>query len=113
MARARRQADQALMRFLAGLLLLLCLTGEALAHASLAFTEPRDGTVLAQAPRTVQLRFNEEGTAGAGNLIDASGRLRGDAVVDARGEAITITLPPGLPQGTQIVSYRVISEDGH
>jgi copper transport protein len=101
------------MRFLAGLLLLLCLTGEASAHASLAFTEPRDGTVLAEAPKAVQLRFNEEVTAGAVNLIDASGKLRGDAVVDASGEAITITLPPGLPPGTQIVSYRVISEDGH
>lgn len=101
------------MKFLAGLLLLVCLTGEAAAHASLAFTEPRDGTVLTQAPKTVQLRFNEDVTAGAVNLIDASGKLRGDAAVDAKGEAITITLPPGLPQGTQIVSYRVISEDGH
>jgi copper transport protein len=101
------------MRFLAGCLLLLCLTGEASAHASLAFTEPRDGTVLAQAPKTVQLRFNEEVTAGAVNLIDASGKLRDDAAVDASGEAIIITLPPDLPQGTQIVSYRVLSEDGH
>ncbi len=101
------------MRFLAGLLLLVCLTGEASAHASLAFSEPRDGTVLAQAPKTVQLRFSESVTAGAVNLIDAAGKLRGDALVDARDEAITITLPPDLPQGTQIVSYRVISEDGH
>src|SRR5690242_6869649 len=113
MARARRQADKALMRLLAGLLLLVCLTGEASAHASLAFTEPRDGTVLAQAPKSVQLRFNEEVTAGAINLIDAAGKLRSDAVVDAKGEAIIISLPSDLPQGTQIVSYRVISEDGH
>ena len=101
------------MRFLAGLLLLVCLTGEASAHASLAFSEPRDGTVLAQAPKAVQLRFNESVTAGAVNLIDAAGRLRSDAVVDAKDEAITIRLPSDLPQGTQIVSYRVISEDGH
>ena len=113
MAGARREADKALMRFLAGLLLLACLTGEASAHASLAFTEPRDGTVLAEAPKTVQLRFNEEVTAGAVNLIDAAGKLRSDVAVDARGEAITVTLPSDLPQGTQIVSYRVISEDGH
>src|SRR5215475_8610743 len=113
MARARRQADKALMRLLAGLLLLVCLTGEAWAHASLAFTEPRDGTVLAQAPKAVQLRFNENVTAGAVNLIDASGRLRSDAVVDAKDEAITIALPSDLPEGTQIVSYRVISADGH
>jgi len=101
------------MRLLAGLLLLVCLSGEASAHASLAFSEPRDGTVLAQAPKTVQLRFNEEVTAGAVNLIDAGGKVRSDAIVDAKGEAIIITLPSDLPQGTQIVSYRVISEDGH
>src|SRR5262249_48490080 len=113
MARARREADQALIRLLAALLLLVCFTGEASAHASLAFSEPRDGTVLSQAPKKVELRFNESVTAGAVNLIDAAGRLRSDAVVNARGEAISITLPSDLPDGTQIVSYRVISQDGH
>src|SRR5215470_15577891 len=113
MARARREADQALMRLLAALLLLVCFTAEASAHASLAFSEPRDGIVLSQAPMKVELRFNESLTAGAVNLIDAAGRLRSDAVVSARDEAISITLPSGLPDGTQIVSYRVISQDGH
>ena len=28
-------------------------------------------------------------------------------------ETIVITLPDNLPRGTQIVSYRVISADGH
>lgn len=97
----------------AALLLLIGLVGEASAHASLVFAEPRDGTVLTQAPKTVQLRFNESVTAGAVNLIDASGKLRTDAIVDAGDEAINVTLPPDLPVGTQIVSYRVISSDGH
>jgi copper transport protein len=95
------------------LLLVVCFSNEASAHASLVFAEPRDGTVLSQAPKSVQLRFNEHVTAGAINLIDASGKLRNDAPVDARDEAITLTLPADLPRGTQIVSYRVISEDGH
>ena len=99
------------MRLLAALLLLVCFTGEASAHASLAFSEPRDGTVLSQAPRRVELRFNESVTAGAINLIDAAGRLRGDAVDNAKDEAISITLPSDLPDGTQIGSYRVNSED--
>jgi copper transport protein len=101
------------MRLLAALLWLLCFVGEASAHASLAFVEPRDGTVLAQPPRTVQLRFNENVTAGAVNLIDAAGKLRSDATVEAKDDAITVTLPSNLPKGTQIVSYRVISQDGH
>jgi copper transport protein len=117
MAGARRQADaEALMRPFAGLVTLLlvaCFSTGALAHASLVLVEPRDGSVLAQAPKTVELRFNENVTAGVVNLIDAEGRLRGDATVSAKGEAITVTLPQGLPQGTAIVSYRVISQDGH
>jgi copper transport protein len=95
------------------LLLLVCSAGAASAHASLVFTDPRDGTVLAQAPKTVQLRFNESVTAGAVNLIDAAGKQRTDAVVDAGDEAINVTLPSDLPKGTQVVSYRVISADGH
>ncbi|MBV9457947.1 MAG: copper resistance protein CopC [Bradyrhizobium sp.] len=102
-----------LLAFVAALLLLIGFAGEASAHASLVFADPRDGTVLAQAPKTVQLRFSESVTAGAVNLIDASGKQRSDAVVDAKDEAIDVTLPAGLPNGTQIVSYRVISADGH
>ncbi|MGH6741245.1 MAG: copper resistance CopC family protein, partial [Bradyrhizobium sp.] len=101
------------MRLLAALLLLICFAGEASAHASLAFSEPRDGTVLAKAPKMVQLRFNESVTAGAVKLIDAAGKLRSDANVEAKDEAITITLPANLPRGTQIISYRVISQDCH
>ena len=116
MARARRETDKTLMRLLAPVLALLLLTGfvrDASAHASLASAEPRDGAVVAQAPKKVELHFNESVTAGAVNLIDATGKLRRDTIVDAKGEAIGITLPADLPNGTQIVSYRVISEDGH
>lgn len=97
----------------AALALLLAFAGEAFAHASLVFSEPRDGTVLGEAPKAVQLRFNESVTPGAINLIDAAGKLRADARVEAKGEAIKVTLPADLPRGTQIVSYRVISADGH
>jgi copper transport protein len=116
MARARRETDKALMRLLAPVLALLLLTAfvrDASAHASLASAEPRDGVVVARAPKKVELHFNESVTAGAVNLIDATGKVRNDAIVDSKGEAVDITLPADLPNGTQIVSYRVISEDGH
>ena len=74
------------MRLIAGLaslLLVACFATEALAHASLVSAEPPDGSVLTEAPRRIELRFNEAVTAGAINLIDARGRLRGDAKVDA------------------------------
>src|SRR5437667_458390 len=104
------------MRLVAGLALLLlaaCFATEATAHASLLSVEPADGSVLAQAPKRLELRFSESVTAGAVNLIDAAGKLRGDAAIDATADSVVITLPEGLPQGTSIVSYRVISQDGH
>jgi copper transport protein len=94
-------------------LLVVCLAGDAFAHASLVSTEPRNGSVLMQPPKRVELRFNENVAAGAVNLIDANGKLRNDAVVDAKNQSIVVTLPVDLPDGTQIVSYRVISADGH
>jgi copper transport protein len=105
------------MRVVAGLvtvlLLVACFATEALAHASLVSVEPRDGSVLTEAPKRIELRFSESVTAGAINLIDAQGRLRVDATVEANAESVTVTPPQGLPRGTSIVSYRVISEDGH
>jgi copper transport protein len=104
------------MRLIAGLaalLSVLCLATGASAHASLVSAEPGDGSVLAQAPTTMQLRFNEAVTPAAIRLIDAEGRARDDVTVRADGDAIVITLPENLPRGTQVISYRVISADGH
>jgi copper transport protein len=102
-----------LLSALAAPLLLLCISTNALAHASLVSTEPRDGSMVAQAPSKVELRFNEAVTPAVIRLIDAEGSERNDAAVDARNETIAITLPENLPPGTQLVSYRVVSADGH
>jgi copper transport protein len=97
----------------ATLLSVLCFATGALAHAELVSTEPGDGSILASAPATVQLHFNESVTPTVVGLIDAAGKARDDATVRAAGETIIIALPENLPRGTQVVSYRVISEDGH
>jgi copper transport protein len=104
------------MRLIAGLatlLSVLCFTSDALAHASLVSAEPGDGSVLTRAPKTMQLRFNEAVKPEVVSLIDAEGNARDDATVRARDDTIVITLPANLPRGTQVVSYRVISADGH
>jgi copper transport protein len=104
------------MRLIAGLatlLSVLCFASGAFAHASLVSTDPADGAVLAQAPKTVQLRFNESVTLGVVHLIDAEGRTRDDASVHTDGPVVVVVLPDNLPRGTQVVSYRVISQDGH
>jgi copper transport protein len=98
---------------LVALLSVLCFASAASAHASLVSIEPADGSVLAEAPKSVQLRFNEAVAPSVIRLIDAEGRVREDASVRADGDTIAITLPDHLPRGTQFISYRVISADGH
>jgi copper transport protein len=98
---------------LAALLSVLCFASAASAHASLVSAEPSDGSVVAQAPKTVQLRFNEPVTPVVIGLIDAAGKTRDDVTVRADDETIILALPASLPRGTEVVSYRVISQDGH
>ena len=45
-------------------------------------------------------------------VIDAGGKAR-DVATRAVGQSVLIVLPDDLPIGTQIVSYRVVSQDGH
>jgi len=98
---------------LATLLWIVCIATAAWAHASLVATEPADGSVLAAAPKTVQLRFNEPVTPAVISLIDTAGRTRDGVAVSAVDQTVTLKLPDGLPRGTQVVSYRVVSADGH
>src|ERR1700742_983999 len=105
-----------MMRLIAGLMTLLsvlCFATGVSAHASLVSAEPNDGSVLAVAPKMVQLHFNESVTPVVVRLIDASGVSRGDTAVHTVDQTIYLTLPDELPRGTQVVSYRVISQDGH
>ncbi|WFU20836.1 CopD family protein [Bradyrhizobium sp. CB1717] len=104
------------MRLLAALATLLLVVGFATgasAHAALVSVDPASGSILKTAPKAVELRFNEAVTPGAIRLIDGAGRGRDDARIEAAGETISLGMPPDLPQGTAVVSYRVISQDGH
>jgi len=104
------------IRLIAGLATLLWIVGSvtpASAHASLVSTEPADGSLLAAAPKTVKLRFNEPVTPAVVTLIDAAGKTRRDVAIAAVDQTVTLTLPDNLPRGTQVVSYRIISADGH
>lgn len=91
----------------------LCGSGTALAHAALVESAPMDGAVLDQAPSTVHLRFNEPVSLLVVSLTDAKGRMHRDLMVTAHDATLAIAVPPDLPQGSQILSYRVTSGDGH
>ena len=93
---------------LAALLTALCLASGAWAHATLVAAEPADGSVLTLPPKMVQLHFNESVTPAVVGLIDAAGKAR-DVATRAVGQSVLMVLPDDLPQGTQIVSYRVVS----
>ncbi|WP_168929356.1 copper resistance protein CopC [Nocardioides sp. GY 10113] len=84
------------------------------AHASLVATDPADGAVLAQAPERATLTFDEpvstisDGVA----LYDAAGEpLEVEAA--ARDEVVTADLPAGLADGSYVLTWRVVSDDGH
>jgi copper transport protein len=104
------------VRRLAALLLLLGLwlapASGAWAHAGLIGSEPADGVRMAQAPGALVLRFDETVT-----LLDL--RLAGPAgavplaAPSVEGSTIHASLPGSLPRGTYLVSYRIISADGH
>lgn len=97
---------------LAALLVALCCATGALAHASLISVEPADGSVLAEAPKAVALRFNESVAPAVASLIDAAGKAH-DVTMRAVDQSVEIALPDKLPRGTQVLSYRVVSQDGH
>ncbi|WP_375782766.1 copper resistance CopC/CopD family protein [Bradyrhizobium sp. Pha-3] len=97
---------------LVALLLALSLATSAHAHAVLIAAEPADGSVVTEAPKTVVLRFNEAVAPTAVSLLDAAGTPR-DVTIRAVDQSVMVTLPADLPQGTQVVSYRVVSQDGH
>lgn len=104
-----------MVRVLAGFVVLLAAlltTSAASAHATLLSSDPVDGSVLAQPPKMVQLQFDESVAPGTIRVIDAAGKAR-EVATRAIGQQVLIVMPDDLPQGTQIVSYRVVSQDGH
>lgn len=101
------------------LLLLLALApallpaGPAGAHASLVGSEPADGAVLAAPPEELALRFSEAVTPLVLKLVRPDG---GGVVLDApaaAAEVIRAGLPADLGPGTHVLSWRVVSADGH
>lgn len=84
------------------------------AHASLVSTDPPEGAVLPQAPETLTLTFDEpvDLSPEATRLYDAQGA---EVTSEARSvdEVVTVTPEAELADGTFVLTYRVISTDGH
>ncbi len=90
--------------------------GPALAHAELVSTDPAEGAVLAAAPETLTLTFNEPVrlTSQTITVYDADGEAI-TSESSAAGSQVRIDLPGAgsLAEGTYIVGWNVLSGDGH
>ena len=86
---------------------------EALAHATLIGSEPADRVVVAHPPATLKLTFNEPVSPLTLRLVGPDGVATDLTGIAASGNALIATLPGTLTHGTHLVSWRVISLDGH
>jgi copper transport protein len=87
--------------------------GAAWSHAALLESDPADGQVLPSAPGMVHLRFNEPVRPLVVTLFDAAGGTHRDLAVERHDEMVMVRMPSALGVGSHVLSYRVISTDGH
>lgn len=95
------------------LLLMVLLPSAAWAHASLIGSEPADGAVLVQAPAMLTLSFNEPVEPLAIRIVEQSGAAAKIEQIRREGASLILTPPAVLGEGAHVVSWRVISSDGH
>jgi copper resistance protein C len=106
-----------MVRALLALVLTAAFAGPAEAHALLVRTSPPKRAVLRDAPKQIQLWFNERlepefATLTVSHRAGAAvGTGRAIVVGDDR-KRLTLELPP-LPPGNYTVRFRVLSVDGH
>jgi copper transport protein len=95
-------------------LLLAAGAAPASAHATLISTDPAEGEVLAETPDVVTFTFDEPVslTDESIRVFDAAGEPV-DADAGSSGEVVTADLPDELADGTYVVTYRLVSADGH
>jgi copper transport protein len=105
------------MRVIALLLVILAAlvhSSAAHAHASLIRSEPPDRAVVAQAPTEIRLTFNEPVSPLVMRLVNPGGAIiELKATQSTDGETIVLPLPVGSSPGTHLLSWRVVSADGH
>src|SRR5690606_27792126 len=88
----------------------------AAAHAVLVSSSPGEGERLPQGPTEVSLVFSEEvdGELGGVQVLDSTGaRVDVGAAVQPSPSQLQVDVAPDLADGTYLVSYRVVSADGH
>jgi copper transport protein len=85
----------------------------AMAHASLNATVPIDGAVLGSAPSSFSLTFSEPVAPLALRLVRPDGSIGDLGRAEVKGNVVEIPAPAGLANGTHVLTWRVVSADGH
>ncbi len=87
----------------------------AAAHAELVSSSPAPNSVVASAPNQVVLSFTEGVTPinDRVHVIAPDGSKADTGEARSSGDQLIIPLKPGLPTGTFLVNYRVLSTDSH
>jgi len=85
------------------------------AHSDLVGTTPADGAVIADAPASITLQFNEEPLDSMVDVVitDAAGAVVAMDAAEAAGTEVLVPWPGSLGAGDYTVAYRVVSADGH
>ncbi|MGW0698098.1 copper resistance protein CopC [Streptomyces sp. NPDC002867] len=125
-ATAPRFGPSPLRRLLAAIVLagtlvgaLLAGAGPASAHAALITSDPKDGAVVATAPKEVTLTFSEQIAMGDDSIrvLEPSGKRADTAEIRDLGSGGTVRygvpLHAGLPNGTYTVAWKAVSADSH
>ncbi|MGW2092989.1 copper resistance CopC/CopD family protein [Promicromonospora sukumoe] len=94
--------------------LLLGPADTAAAHATLVGTDPAEGAVLDAAPERVTFTFNEDviGVPAGIRVFDATGQEIGSTAT-VRASQLLVDLDGEVPDGTLVVMWRLVSQDGH
>jgi copper transport protein len=87
----------------------------ALAHATVAGSDPAESSRLQAAPSKVTVTFSEDVGVGAGFLkvVDGKGNTVSTGSATSNGRDVSVPLASGLGDGSYIVSYRITSADSH
>lgn len=85
----------------------------AAAHAALVKAEPADNTVIATSPSSFSLTFSEPVSLLVLTLVHPDGTSLPLTSSRLEGQTVVVANPQPLGQGTHVLSWRVVSEDGH
>ncbi|WP_192259206.1 copper resistance CopC/CopD family protein [Mesorhizobium caraganae] len=95
------------------LLAVLATPNQAFAHAALIKADPADGAVLAQTPTQFSLTFSEPVSPLVLTLVRPDGTPVALTSFRLNDQTVAIDNPQKLGPGTHVLSWRVISADGH